>query len=60
VLVVDDWAETGSKATTTRRLMEKCDGRYVDLSLLVDQLPAQVREELSPVATLAFADELSG
>jgi adenine/guanine phosphoribosyltransferase-like PRPP-binding protein len=60
VLVVDDRAETGSNATTTRRLMEKCDGGYVGPSLLVDELPAQVREELSPVATLAFADELCG
>jgi adenine phosphoribosyltransferase len=60
VLPVDDWAETGSKATTTRRLVEKCDGRYVGLSLLVDQLPAHVRDELSPVVTVAFADELRG
>jgi adenine phosphoribosyltransferase len=60
VLVVDDWAETGSKATTTRRLVEECGGRYAGLSLLVDQLPAQVREVLSPVATVAYADELRG
>lgn len=60
VLLVDDWAETGSKATTTRRLVEECGGRYVGLSLLVDQLPAQVREELSPVATVAYAEELRG
>jgi adenine/guanine phosphoribosyltransferase-like PRPP-binding protein len=25
VLVVDDWAETGSKALTARRLIEECD-----------------------------------
>jgi adenine phosphoribosyltransferase len=60
VLLVDDWAETGSKATTTRRLVEECGGRYVGLSLLVDQLPAQVREDLSPVATVAYAEELRG
>jgi hypothetical protein len=40
--------------------MKKCDGRYVGLSLLVDQLPAEMRQELSPVATLAFAYELRG
>jgi adenine phosphoribosyltransferase len=45
VLVVDDWAETGSKAITARRLIEACGGRYVGLSLLVDQLPAQLRGE---------------
>jgi adenine phosphoribosyltransferase len=58
VLVVDDWAETGSKAVTTRRLIEQCGGIYVGLSLLVDQLPDDVRAQLEPVARVAFADEL--
>ena len=58
VLVVDDWAETGSKASTTRRLIEECGGRYVGLSLLVDQLETQMRDALAPVATVAFAHEL--
>ena len=60
VLVVDDWAETGSKATTARRLIEECGGHYVGLSLLVDQLSTASREELAPVATVAFAAELRG
>jgi adenine phosphoribosyltransferase len=60
ILVVDDWAETGSKVTTTRRLVEECGGRYVGLSLLVDQLPPELREELAPVARVAYADELRG
>jgi hypothetical protein len=30
------------------------------LSLLVDQLPDGVREELQPVAAVALADELRG
>jgi adenine phosphoribosyltransferase len=60
VLVVDDWAETGSKAVTARRLIDACRGRYAGLSLLVDQLPAGVREELSPVAAVALAEELRG
>jgi adenine phosphoribosyltransferase len=38
VLVVDDWAETGSQATATRSLIERCGASYVGLSLLVDQL----------------------
>jgi adenine phosphoribosyltransferase len=58
VLVVDDWAETGSKATTARRLIEECGGRYVGLSLLVDQLEPEIRDALAPVATLAFAHQL--
>ena len=60
VLVVDDWAETGSKAITARRLIEECGGQYVGLSLLVDQLPAQRRDELAPVAAVALAEELPG
>jgi adenine phosphoribosyltransferase len=58
VLVVDDWAETGSKALTARRLIEECGGEYAGLSLLVDQLPDGVRAELEPVAAVAFADQL--
>jgi adenine phosphoribosyltransferase len=58
VLVVDDWAETGSKALTTRQLIELCGGHYVGLSLLVDQLPAHVRKELEPVARIALAEEV--
>jgi adenine phosphoribosyltransferase len=59
VLLVDDWAETGSKALTARRLIEECGGRYAGLSLLVDQLPEQVRQELAPVTAVALAEEVS-
>jgi adenine phosphoribosyltransferase len=60
VLVVDDWAETGSKATTARRLIEACGGRYAGLSLLFDQLPDALRSELAPVAAVALASEVAG
>jgi adenine phosphoribosyltransferase len=58
VLVVDDWAETGSKALTARRLIEACGGRYAGLSLLVDQLPHRLRDQLAPVSTVALAEEV--
>jgi len=58
VLLVDDWAETGSKALTARRLVEACGGRYAGLSLLVDQLEPEVRAELEPVAAATLASEL--
>ncbi len=58
VLIVDDWAETGSKALTARRLIELCGAIYAGLSLLVDQLPDDVRAQLEPVARVVFADEL--
>jgi adenine phosphoribosyltransferase len=58
VLVVDDWAETGSKALTARRLIEACGGRYAGLSLLVDQLPDDLRDQLAPVSAVALAEEV--
>ena len=58
VLVVDDWAETGSKALTARRLVEMCGALYVGLSLLVDQLEDEVRSALAPVEAVALAKEL--
>ncbi|HEY8407614.1 MAG TPA: phosphoribosyltransferase family protein, partial [Gaiellaceae bacterium] len=58
ILVVDDWAETGSKALTARRLVELCGGAYVGLSLLVDQLPTRMRDGLEPVARVAYASEV--
>lgn len=58
VLVVDDWAETGSKALTARLLIEACGGVYAGLSLLVDQLSDDVRDRLQPVAAVALAHEL--
>jgi hypothetical protein len=45
------------KATTARRLIEACGGVYAGLSLLVDQLPAAIRERLAPVAAVALAEE---
>lgn len=60
ILIVDDWAETGSKALTARRLVAACGGVYAGLSLLVDQLPDAVRHELQPVASIALAEELRG
>jgi adenine phosphoribosyltransferase len=60
VLLVDDWAETGSKALTARRLIERCSGRYIGLSLLVDQLADDVRAALEPVSAAALADEIRG
>jgi hypothetical protein len=52
-------AETGSKALTARRLIELCGGVYGGLSLLVDQLPDDVREQLEPVEAVALAADLA-
>ncbi len=58
VLLVDDWAEQGSQALAARFLIEECGATYVGLSLLVDQLPDEVRPRLSPVAAVVSHAEL--
>lgn len=58
VLLVDDWAETGSQATAARALIEDCGATYVGLSVLVDQLTADAHRRLAPVVAVARHDEL--
>jgi adenine phosphoribosyltransferase len=58
VLLVDDWAETGSQASTSRALIEDCGASYAGLTLLVDELPDDEREALAPVHAVVRADEL--
>lgn len=58
VLLVDDWAEVGSQATAAKALIEECGAIYAGLSLLVDQLPEDVRVALEPVRAVVRADEL--
>jgi adenine phosphoribosyltransferase len=58
VLLVDDWAETGSQATAAKALVEECRASYAGLSLLVDQLPEARREALAPVHALVSGEEL--
>jgi len=58
VLLVDDWAQTGSQALVARTLIEACGGTYVGLSLLVDQLPLAARARLEPVVAVASHSEL--
>lgn len=57
ILLVDDWAETGSQALGAKQLIESCGGTYVGSSLLVDQLEDAVRRRLAPVFAVAEAAE---
>jgi adenine phosphoribosyltransferase len=57
VLVVDDWAETGSQAVAAKQLIEERGGEYAGLAMLVDQLSAEMRDELAPVFAVADAAE---
>ena len=57
-LLVDDWAETGSQARAAKRLVEECGATWVGVSLLVDELPGDARDELAPVAAVVPAAAL--
>ena len=59
VLVVDDWAETGAKATAARVLIERSGGRYCGLSLLVNQLSPDIQATLEPVAFVVRAEDVA-
>jgi adenine phosphoribosyltransferase len=58
VLLVDDWAETGSQALAARSLIEECGASWAGASLLVDQLQDDVRERLAPVHAVVLSAEL--
>ncbi len=58
VVLVDDWAETGSQALAARSLIEECGGTWVGVSLLVDQLQDDVRARLEPVRAVVRSEGL--
>ena len=58
VLLVDDWAETGSQALAARALIEECGGTWNGVSLLVDQLKDDLRRRLDPVASVVTHEQL--
>jgi len=58
VLLVDDWAEFGSQAVTARSLIESCGAAFLGLSVVVDQLPDDVRARLGCVRSIARHEDL--
>lgn len=57
VLLIDDWAETGSQARTVQQLIRDCRAELVGTSLMIDQLDEHSRTDLTNVASLArFTD----
>ena len=58
VLLVDDWAETGSQARTVQQLIHGCGAELVGTSLMIDQLDQPTRTELTNVASLARFNDL--
>ena len=57
--LVDDWFETGSQGRIARSLIEQAGARYAGASIIVDQLPDDVREQLHPCHALVSASELA-
>ncbi len=58
VVLVDDWAETGSQALAARALIEECGGSWLGVSLLVDQVEGDVRRRLEPVHAVVLSEQL--
>ena len=57
-LLVDDWAERGSQASAVATLVEQAGAELAGLSLIVDQLPDDLRASLGRVTSLVRAAEL--
>jgi len=58
VLLVDDWAETGSQARAAQQLVHSCGAVLAGTSLMIDQLDETTRTELPGVASLAHFTDL--
>jgi adenine phosphoribosyltransferase len=57
--LVDDWFETGSQGMIARQLVEAAGASYVGASIIVNQLPAEMRAALGPCHALVEASELN-
>lgn len=58
VVLVDDWVERGSQAAAVRALVEECGGRFLGLSVIVDQLEHDLGSRLRRVEAIVRASEL--
>jgi adenine phosphoribosyltransferase len=58
VLLVDDWAETGSQALTARAMVCELGATFVGTSLIVDQLDSTARARLGLVSAILPASAL--
>ncbi|MGH9232098.1 MAG: phosphoribosyltransferase family protein [Acidimicrobiales bacterium] len=56
LLLVDDWIETGSQARTVSTLAERRGADVVGVSVLVDDTPDDVREELTVVGLVRSSE----
>lgn len=58
VVIVDDWAETGSQAIAVRELVQLAGASFAGVSLVVNQLHPDLRAQLGRVTSIVTADEL--
>ncbi len=58
VLLVDDWIETGSHALAARALIEGGGATFVGTSVIIDQVPSNIRGRLGKFHALITAGEL--
>ena len=58
ILLVDDWCETASQATTAKALIEDARGEFVGLSVIVDQATPDARTRLSRFSALLSHESL--
>ena len=58
VLLVDDWAETGSQTRTVQQLIHSCGAVLVGTSVMIDQLDELSRTQLTNLASLARITDL--
>jgi adenine phosphoribosyltransferase len=47
VLLVDEWMATGAQATAARDLVEAAEAKWVGVSLVLDDVPSEVRRRLN-------------
>jgi hypothetical protein len=57
-LAASDMNQVAGAAQTPKALIEEAGGTFVDASVIVDQLPADVRRELHTFAALVHRDAL--
>lgn len=58
LVLVDDWIETGSQLRATRDLLDGCGAELVAYSVIVDDLPGELRTELGRGHAIVRSGEL--
>jgi adenine phosphoribosyltransferase len=60
VVLIDDWCETGSQATTAMGLIESCGAAFLGVSVVVDELPSEAAAVFPRYRCLVRGEDLHG